>query len=143
VVTATWCSRPRNAEIFPPTYRQSLHQVLIPVRYHESVLLAVESAGVKRHKRSQESVVARMFSALLGRDLSRCPLKRLILLSTQLDCSCVCMYVCMYVFTSNSCMFQLACGRLYKRDKFPDLYTNTHNSACFSKYVAVDISVEW
>jgi hypothetical protein len=108
VVAATWCPSPRNTEAFPPACEQSLHQVLVPVPYHESVLLAVESAVVKRHKRLQESAVARMFCAWLGRPLSRCSLKRLIFLSTQLDCSCV----CMYVFTSNSCMFQRTCGRL-------------------------------
>lgn len=82
MVSATWCSRPHNAETFTLAYRQSLHQVLVPVPYHESVLLAVEYAEVKRHKRLQESVFARMFSAWLGKALSRSSLKRLILLST-------------------------------------------------------------
>jgi len=160
VVPATWCSRPRNAEGFrTSTYWQSLHQVSVPVPYHEFVLLAVESAGVKRHKQLQESVVARMFSAWLGRALPRCSLKRLIFLSTQLDCRCVYMYVCIHIkqlhvsadmrsspgcqlFTSQQFHFLPTHIRVLG-DKLPDLCKNTYKSACFSKYLAFNISVEW
>ena len=155
MIPATWCSRPRNAEAFTPAYRQCLHQVLVPVLYHESARLAVGSARVKRHKRLQDSVVARMFSAWLGRALCRCSLKRLIFLSTQLDCSCAFIHIKqLHVSTdmrsSPGCQLftrqQFHSLPTYIRvlgDKLPDLYTNTHKCACFSKYVAFDISVEW